>query len=287
MNTIPSVSIEQITPFVAQQMLDANTHNRPVSPKLVEVYAGAMARGEWDDHSQFVIGDNGVLLDGQHRAAAIVASGAIITAVVLRGVDPSFQETIDVGKKRTIGDVLALRGEKNARALGAAVSMFRSIEKGTIGRNQAATVKEVLAALEDHPEIRHHVLPPHHHTIVKLGVGLTPATVASLHYAFDLVDADDCEAFYESLATGANLPEGSPILALRKRLETAKTTKAARLRPKEGAALMIKAWNAYRSGESMKLCRWTPGGAKPESFPEVDGLAAALAMRSQLAGGDA
>jgi hypothetical protein len=32
--------------------------------------------------------------------------------------------------------------------------------------------------------------------------------------------------------------------------------------------VFIKAWNAYRSGETIELLRWSPGGAKPERFPE-------------------
>ena len=33
-------------------------------------------------------------------------------------------------------------------------------------------------------------------------------------------------------------------------------------------AITLKAWNAYRQGETVGLYRWRPGGAKPEAFPE-------------------
>jgi hypothetical protein len=33
-------------------------------------------------------------------------------------------------------------------------------------------------------------------------------------------------------------------------------------------AIMIKAWNAYRRGDSIGLLSFKSGGAKPERFPE-------------------
>jgi len=33
-------------------------------------------------------------------------------------------------------------------------------------------------------------------------------------------------------------------------------------------ALVLKAWNAYRSGETIQLLRFKVGGAHPEKFPE-------------------
>ena len=31
--------------------------------------------------------------------------------------------------------------------------------------------------------------------------------------------------------------------------------------------LVIKAWNAYRNGDELRLLRFKPGGANPEKFP--------------------
>ena len=35
-------------------------------------------------------------------------------------------------------------------------------------------------------------------------------------------------------------------------------------------AILIKAWNAYRSGEEVGVLRFRPGGAHPEKFPEPE-----------------
>ena len=76
------------------------------------------------------------------------------------------------------------------------------------------------------------------------------------------------------LASGAGLEEGSPILALRRRLES--TDGWMKDRPAVTAAWFIKAWNAWRAGREMQVLRWKVGGANPEPFPAIEGLTQAL-----------
>jgi hypothetical protein len=34
-------------------------------------------------------------------------------------------------------------------------------------------------------------------------------------------------------------------------------------------ALTIKAWNLWITGETCRMLKWSPGGSKPERFPEI------------------
>lgn len=274
-------SMETITPAVAKAMLVKNSpNNRPTSPRNIEMLAEAMLRGEWQEHSQFVLAWDGTLLDGQHRCLAVVKSGVTVRASVLRGCPVDYMETIDTGKKRTLGDVLHFRGEKNARALAAALVNVWRIETGSMRNNRAATNKQLLEVLERHPLIREHVGLSISQTINRIGVGIPPSVTGALHYLFHQIDPDDCRAFFDGLASGADLATGSPILALRQRLETAKASsgKAVRgVRPAVAAAWTIKAWNAWRQGRDLSQIKWAVGGASPEAFPEIDGLVQAVA----------
>lgn len=268
--------METITPERAAAMLAKNSpNNRPTSPRNIEVLAEAMLRGEWQEHSQFVLSTDGTLLDGQHRCLAIMRSGVTVRASVIQGCPPDYMETIDTGKKRTMGDVLHFRGEKNARALAAALMNLWRIESGTMRNNRAATNKQLLEVLERHPSIREHVGLSTSQSINRIGVGIPPAVTGTLHYLFHQIDPEDCRVFFEGLTTGADLATGSPILALRQRLETAKNNsgKAVRgVRPAVAAAWTIKAWNAWRQGREVAQIKWTIGGASPEAFPLVDGM---------------
>src|SRR5438046_2404287 len=56
----------------AEQWLAANTANRPLSRSTVRGFADAMRSGEWlVTHQGVAFDTDGVLVDGQHRLAAI------------------------------------------------------------------------------------------------------------------------------------------------------------------------------------------------------------------------
>lgn len=271
-----TVAIETITPATAAAILMKNMHNRDVSAAVVNTYADAMTRGEWDEHSQIVIAEDGTLLDGQHRLLAVTKSGTTIRAVVVRGASMDMQLTVDDHRKRTLGDVLKIDGEKNARSLAAVVTFAYRVTHDSVRRQQSnVTKKQLTEFLSQHPQIRNHVFPIGFTEITRLGA--QPAVVGALHYLFSLVDAEDADAFYTSLASGASLAAGSPILALRHRLESARASRITKARPVEVSAWFIKAWNAYELGVEMKQVKWAPGGAKPESYPSIAGLAEVLA----------
>jgi hypothetical protein len=87
-----------------------------------------------------------------------------------------------------------------------------------------------------------------------------------LYYIFNQLDEEDTTDFFERLTSGKNLDEGNPILVLRNTvLEHGPIHSTDRMRL---AALMIKAWNFYRSGIEVQRLRWKGGGAKPEQFPK-------------------
>ena len=277
-----TVTIETITPDKARALLAHNTRNRGLDDKRVATYAKAMAAGEWDVHSQIALDDDDTVLDGQHRLHAVVKAGVPIQFVVLRGVETQAQETMDRVKPRSIGDILGIRGEANARKLAAAMGVVGRIEAGAErSRSHTETTRQALAVLDRHPDLRYYINGGHEWAIRSIGCGIPNSVLAALRYLFSLVDVDDAEAFFGRLASGANLADGDPILALRQRLEVAGRASTRRPEPMVIAAWVIKAWNIWRRGETCKLIRWSPGGASPEAYPKIDGLAEVLATRAE------
>ena len=90
------------------------------------------------------------------------------------------------------------------------------------------------------------------------------------HWLFSMIDAEDGEFFWDRLVDGQGLESGNPIYALREllRREAMLPSTRDKMRADVVIALTIKAWNAYRDGETIQLLRFKVGGAHPEKFPE-------------------
>ena len=98
-----------VTPQLAAEWLKRNTDNRPLRKWHVEALAGAITRGEWVlSHQGVAFAEDGRLLDGQHRLAAIVKANTSVLMVVTRNVPEDAFKAIDQGVKRTLSDVFGV-----------------------------------------------------------------------------------------------------------------------------------------------------------------------------------
>jgi hypothetical protein len=114
--------VQKITPVKAAEMLAANTANRPLSRSTVRAFAEGMRRGDWlVTHHGIAFDTAGVLVDGQHRLAAVVEADLPVEMAVFTDVEPDTFDVLDTGKKRNAADVLAIEGEKSATLLAAMV----------------------------------------------------------------------------------------------------------------------------------------------------------------------
>lgn len=260
----------QITPEIAETWLQRNTHNRNIRPHVVEHYAQDMRAGNWVSNGETIkFSVEGVLIDGQHRVSAVVASGATVTMLVVTGLAGEVQDTIDTGRKRTAGDALTLHGERDAHSLAAvvrrAVLWDAKIMIFSGGGKTLVSNSDTIEFLDAHPEIRHSLSVAR--TVRKGGL-MAPASIMGLaHWIFSGIDATDCDWFFARVADGADLPASHPVLHLRKRLMEV-LPGGRRYSEEYLLAFTIKTWNAYRAGKSMQLLVYRPGGPAPESFPE-------------------
>lgn len=267
----PRVEVVTVTPELATQWLELNTHNRPVREPYVRQLADAMTRGEWIVNGDVIrfSADGDTLLDGQHRLWAVVTSETAVRTLVAWGVDPAAMETIDRGKARTLSDVLKLRGEPNATVLASVLTTSVRWRKGTLhNKSYTATASEAVRLLEDDPD--GYVRASRVGTNVSRRMRPVPVPVGiigSCAYRFSQLDGADTELFFELLASGAGLGEDDPIFALRRWLQN-----QARQQSKTNTyvlhGLVVKAWNLWRAGEKRQYLVFKPGGANQERFPE-------------------
>lgn len=132
------VSIEIVDAEMAKEMLAAQINKRPMRAAWVREYADLMTRKKWGLSQDAIVVDiDGHLRNGQHRLQAIVDTGMAQYLVVLRGVSPEIDKNCDMGKRRTVKDLL----EKPA-AFCAAVRGFYSLPGNKLSKVPVWVVEE-------------------------------------------------------------------------------------------------------------------------------------------------
>lgn len=100
-----------VTPADAATLLKRNTHNRKVRPSVVAKYVSEIGAGEWRPIPAGIgFDEDGVLLDGQHRLAAIVEAGVAVPLLVVTGFPRASQEKCDRHTRRSLFDAMTLAG---------------------------------------------------------------------------------------------------------------------------------------------------------------------------------
>lgn len=261
-----------IGPEKAKEILKGNTHNRFTNSRVLKILTAAFEAGEFRFNGQPIqISRDGVLLDGQHRLLACIASGITMDCLVIWDAEPESQETMDTGRARNVADILRLRGYANQNLLAAVARRIALAKKygsrvGAIHTNYVVSNGSIIEAVEE-------VGNPHRFTIYAKHLckdfNFTASQIGFFIWLFDSIDREDSEYFWEKLKSGEGLYEGNPIYTLRQ-LGLNREAKGAGTNhhQQETAAVVIKAWNKFRRGETAKRLAFRVGGANPETFPE-------------------
>lgn len=261
-----TVAITHITPELAKTWLELNTKNRKLDRRNVSHLRDAIAQGEWYMNGEAIIfSDTGRLLNGQHRLWAIILSGIGVDVLVVRGVNAESFRTLDSGRVRRAGEVLAMDGEKNSNKIAAAVQALLAfvdaegrLYGGSCGNGRKATPSACQRILERHPGIRDSVREVNRNSLY------CSQHAALLHYLFTLVNKTVAADFADVLANGhADL--GRPFVVLRESLVRSPVCSENRL---AYAAKAIKAFNAEIQGDRPKMLKFL----QSEEFPTISGL---------------
>lgn len=272
----------------AVTLLGSNTHNRKLRAGRTNIYAVDMLNGNWLTTGDAIkFSKTGVLLDGQHRLAALVqacTTGALqqgdkippnpkltLPMVIIRGLDDEAQEAMDTGTARSLADILELnRGEKNPITLATALRIVYAWTSGsrrTIAKRGQATNATLLAFFDADPDTFRNLVTSVSSEYQKGDHLLPPSVLALTHWLFEDIEPGDAETFFARLQDGQGLLKGDAIYELREALKRVRTERGHRATAYV-LALTIKAWNAYRIGEKVNILTYKMGGAHPEVFPE-------------------
>jgi hypothetical protein len=245
---------------MATTWLEKNTHNRPLTQRDVEKYAADMKAKRWDLNGETIIFDwNGVLQDGQHRLWACIEANTPFETIVTTGVNPAGFTTIDTGRKRNASDVLGISGiSSNRHTLAAAAAVAIRYNRGILRSNDHVPNKDVVEFVNKNSDLSEWVAK------AKKVRGFSApysAMLAGIMFLAARKKPVEAEEFLHKFQSGEDLRIGSPILALRNRLLTSKSSRLERL------TLIVQAWNAFASKRSLTKMQLS----KSDTFPAIIG----------------
>ena len=259
----------EVTPAMATALLDANSHNRRLREAVADGYARDMAADRWDVNGETIkICIDGRLIDGQHRLEAIEITGISAVCLVVTGLPIEAQKTTDIGSRRSYADTLRWEDVKNEDAVSAIVrrvALWKAGYRVKSGRYKP-TEPEMSETFATVPGIAEAAEFGVAHA---KGAGIPPAQLGFAYWLLAGIDATAATWFMQRIADGAGLQLGHPVLVFRDRLRRERDALRGRgsVSPDLILALLIKAWNAYRAGDSITKLQLPTGGLTAESFP--------------------
>jgi len=277
-----TAELEWVDGPTAQAWLDTTIRNRSVPQSAVEDLATRMLRNdEWQQNGDTIRFDrDGHLLDGRRRLSSLVRAASIregfgLEFLVVRGLAPESQDTMDIGSKRTTGQILQMHGMADANNVAAAAQLIWGYLNHVMNKGRSAerrgSPQQIVELVERHRSGIDHAVK--RGAMLKQVVPVRKATATAAFWIMAIPQpgesdegsrkrAEDLAEFWVRLTTGEDLTAGSPIGALRRRLirEAIQPRKA---ETRSILAAFIIAWNAYREDRSVEIVHWKDSNPFP------------------------
>lgn len=262
--------IAPVDPDLAQRLMKLNTWNRKPRPSKTAELRRAFESDEWKLNGEaFKFSYENVMLDGQHRGQAIIDIGTgTYPSVIIWGLEPESQQTMDQGLQRLAFEQLTLAGIEADKTMSAAMRVIIRWSDELVFSGTKITTSNIVAWATANPaavaRLDEFKIRGYHRII-----GCKPAVSLAAAFRFDQIAPNATEEFFTGLIEPFTLDsKESPIWALRKRLERISETRE-RVLEKEMLANFTMAWNAFREGRPL-LRIGTPRGGRwlPDTFPE-------------------
>lgn len=265
--------VETITPQKAMEFLKTSKGNRNISKPVVDSYALTMKSGGWMLNGEAIVFDqDGHLINGHHRLHAVIKSGVPVESFVARGVSDKAFVTFDCGRHRTVGQLIGMQGVQNYNSVSSVVTTAYRLMNGyemsenrslkNIGKTNAELIEVFNSDREAFieagafgaemrrkaPFIDGSMCGGSYYFLVQKG-----------GYSKDIV-----RDFFEDLCQ-LDTSRNQIVNMLRQRLLKAKTSNTMKLPRSVAFALLVKTWNNYIKGTTVKCLKYT---AENEDYPK-------------------
>jgi hypothetical protein len=192
--------------------------------------------------------DKGQLLDGQHRLHAIVQSNTTVHRALVRfGLPAASFDKIDVGAKRSNGDVFSIHGVSDSIIMASATKWIHLYtSEGRMSSTSMSPVHLDRGALYElftkAPDLPMSAAVAN---LFRKNRVPTPSIAAAAHYLFAKNSRSESDIFMRKVATGVGISSlKDPAWKVRERLTREKHS------TRDVMATMINGWNAHRSNKT-------------------------------------
>lgn len=147
-----NVTIQDVTPQMAEVWLNQNKSNRALRPGIVEKYAADMVAGKWTQTIDPIgFYKDGDVCNGQHRLFALVESDTTQKFIVVHGIDRAAGLNIDTGFLRTLIDNARISGSDDGLSP-ALITAARAIALGNTQGTKSDSYTQKLAMVNEYRE---------------------------------------------------------------------------------------------------------------------------------------
>jgi len=158
------------------------------------------------------------LIDGQHRMKALIKANITLPMVCVFGLDPRAKHALDMGRKRSAADALALKGHTQSSRLSGAARQLLYIKHNS--QSARVTNAEIEELVERHPKLAD---VTHHFDNTP---DISPALLTALYYVLAYLMDDEATAIALQNAMRYHHAKriGDPVIALRQKLSSKRPT---------------------------------------------------------------
>ncbi|KQO98817.1 hypothetical protein [Leifsonia sp. Leaf264] len=262
-----------VTPKIAEGYLAASANLRPVPQKSVRKILTDIRGGNFMfTGNPIKFAPDGKLIDGAAVLSAIIRANTPVKVAIATGISYAARNAMDSGAQFKLKDALVNNGITRANAVQAALNGIQEYENGEFEQEKdpfrpAITIPASLDFLAKNPSVKQ-IASDAENLSRKLGF-LSTKQVATLLWIFAPVSTEDSAEFFKKLHKGYSDGEGDPVFVLREQLIVNKDAMS-KLPNRTVLAITVKAFNLYRSGETVKKnLTFVGGGTRAESFPKA------------------
>lgn len=282
------LGIVDVTPDKAREILTKqNTRNRSIRQTQVKKLATDILEGRWKLTSQAISIDiDGVLIDGQHRLAAVVQAGKTVQMLFATDCEPDTFDVIDTGLGRTAADVVGLAGGKRASIIAAGIkttTLYKEHPERIWTNQISATHTRINQVYGQAPAFYDNIAL----TTDKIRKTCNRINPTSIFVLLVLAceagySTDHMSDFFTKLSTGENLQKGCPILCYRQALFNGLKPPVNRNLQQYSVACIIKCFNYYQQGVFLR--QFKPPVFPP--MPKLQSLSSQVSIEMQAVDGD-
>lgn len=202
------ICVMDITPKKAAEFLTLNEKNRNLRVRRVNLYAEEMVNNNWMANGvPIVIGNDGVLKDGQHRLKACMKSGKTMKNTVVIYLPQKQANCFDLGANRTAKDV-AMFANMDDVPYFRNNNMFSAVHTAIEGQKASNGYSKIrlLSEMKKHEEacayIYHKIICKNSSTPQNRKLRKAPLLAAIFNAYINEYDRDKMDRFCDVLTTG-------------------------------------------------------------------------------------